>query len=204
MDPIVQPLPLPSDAPISSLADDRLERRKFSVSLARRLLVGAGEESTVIGLFGPWGSGKSSIINMALSALKDEVAGSGHLETEPIVVRFNPWYFGDQERLMSLFFDQLLLSIIGKADKGLEGLKDFIGKYGRYLSVFEPIPVAGDVAKGLANLTELAARQESLEQIRKKLNGEFRELGRRIIIVVDDVDRLTQAQIRQLFPDHQA
>ena len=59
--------------------------------------------------------------------------------------------------------------------------------------------MAGGFAKALANLSGLAAPKESLEQIKKKVDGEFRKLGRRIIVVVDDVDRLTQVQIRQLF-----
>ena len=53
-----------SDQPISSHKEDLLHRHPFAQNLGRALLSYQDKNSVVVGLFGAWGSGKSSIINM--------------------------------------------------------------------------------------------------------------------------------------------
>jgi ABC-type transport system involved in cytochrome bd biosynthesis fused ATPase/permease subunit len=63
-----------SDDPIDSETQDILDRGRFVTMVAERIdACLLGQESTVFGLLGPWGSGKSSLINLILNEL-DEVA----------------------------------------------------------------------------------------------------------------------------------
>ncbi|MFI7062468.1 P-loop NTPase fold protein [Kribbella sp. NPDC050124] len=58
------------DEPIESPGSDRLDREVF-VERVRELIdhVGGSPASTVIGLVGPWGSGKTSTVNLIVKGL---------------------------------------------------------------------------------------------------------------------------------------
>ncbi|WP_216363530.1 P-loop NTPase fold protein [Subtercola boreus] len=59
-----------SDEPATSIADDRFGRDTFAKMVATRIdesLV--GRPSTVFGLVGPWGGGKTSLLNIEYSLL---------------------------------------------------------------------------------------------------------------------------------------
>lgn len=85
-----------SDRPLNSKAEDKLNRAPFAGRVAnvlRSLQTGAG---TVIGIHGPWGDGKTTVLNM----LRTELNGD-----ETIVIRdFNPWRLADDESLFRGFF----------------------------------------------------------------------------------------------------
>jgi len=59
-----------ADRPIRSRDEDQLYRRKFAEELASAVRRWKGKDSLVIALYGPWGSGKSSIKNMVIDALR--------------------------------------------------------------------------------------------------------------------------------------
>ena len=57
---------LNSDLPIKSVADDMLNRASFAENLAQTMLDYTVSDGFAIGLYGKWGSGKTSVINMVL------------------------------------------------------------------------------------------------------------------------------------------
>lgn len=63
-------LAVPLDQPILSSVDDRLGRKKFASELSSLLAKRSESNSFVVALFGPWGSGKSSLKNMVLELLQ--------------------------------------------------------------------------------------------------------------------------------------
>jgi len=99
------------DKPIQSQKEDILDRASFAQSLGDAILKYKEKDSIVIGLFGAWGSGKTSIVNMALKRVQS-VTNSEH---KPVIVNFNPWNFSDQNQLIGQFFDQLS-STLGRKD----------------------------------------------------------------------------------------
>ena len=99
------------DRPIESEKDDILGRASFARALGDAIITYKHTDSLVIGLYGAWGSGKTSIINMALEHIdaayrKDKMKG-------PIIVQFNPWNFSDQNQLLAQFFKQLSTDLRG-------------------------------------------------------------------------------------------
>lgn len=52
------------DRAILSSTEDLLDRSSFACSLGEAIINYKDKDSVVIGLFGEWGSGKTSIINM--------------------------------------------------------------------------------------------------------------------------------------------
>lgn len=76
---------LETDLPITKSEDDILNRRTFAQSLAKTMLYNSFPSSFTIGLYGEWGSGKSSLINMVLEYVEAEKQ-----DKSVIVFRFNP------------------------------------------------------------------------------------------------------------------
>jgi predicted KAP-like P-loop ATPase len=195
------------DQPIKSHKEDLLGRASFSRSLGNTILKYKEKDSVVIGLFGEWGSGKTSIINLTLE--KIEKISSAKQDTRPVIVKFNPWNFSDQHQLISQFFKQL--SAILKRTDYASDAKKAGEKLETYAEFFEPlalVPAIGTVALVLSKVFKrvgIAAKgwgkmkEADLNSTKKTLNDLLYKLPRKIIIVIDDIDRLNNAEIRQVF-----
>ena len=96
-----------SDRPISKSSEDLLGRYAFSKRMATAIANLATGDSTVVGLYGAWGSGKTSVINMVEEELEQSNSGM-------LVIRFNPWNRIESSNLITEFFQ------VGGADKKLD------------------------------------------------------------------------------------
>src|SRR3990167_2452709 len=95
-----------ADRPITSRKEDLLGRSDFTESLASAIKGWTGNDSLVIGLYGPWGSGKSSIKNMVLEVLNEAAKSS-----KPDVMEFSPWQFSGQDQLLEAFFNEIGIAL---------------------------------------------------------------------------------------------
>ena len=165
------------DKPITSAKEDLLGRGSFAQSLGDAILTHQGKDSLVIGLFGAWGTGKTSIINMALEHIADDSKDANH---QPIIIKFNPWNYSDQNQLIAQFFAQLSVSL-SKPDYA-PAVKQAGDKLLTYASYFEPIasflaslssgtPI-GPVLKFLLGLGKLLSKrkEEDLNVVRAEIN----------------------------------
>jgi predicted KAP-like P-loop ATPase len=104
-----------SDRPIESRKDDLLGVAGFAESLASAISGWKGKDSLVIALYGHWGSGKSSIKNIAIETLRADQTRC------PLIVEFNPWQWAGQEQLAQSFFHEIGIALRkteeGKSDK---------------------------------------------------------------------------------------
>jgi hypothetical protein len=187
--------PLSGDRAIAARDDDRLGRTGFAESLAEQ--VRTGGDGLVIALTGAWGSGKTSLLNLVEERLR-AVEGD---EPAPIVVRFNPWLFSGTEQLVQHFFVELGANLRG-GKPGLDDLGKGLQKYGALLGPLRFVPFAGkyvELAEALAGAAGSAlAPEESLEDIRRDLDEKLAEAGRRVVVLVDDIDRLEDDEIKQV------
>ena len=83
------------DKPIDLISQDKFQRHSFAKRIAQIALKGYNSNSLVIGIYGKWGEGKSSIMNL----IKNEV------QNECILIHFNPWMFNDESKLLKAFFE---------------------------------------------------------------------------------------------------
>jgi len=192
---------LSADEPIKKSEDDKLNRRSFAESLAKTIVQNSFSSSFSIGLYGKWGSGKTSIVNMVLETVKED-------EPNAIIVRFNPWLCGDPKQLISQFLKQLSAAIKLKTSV-LENVCNLIDQYALAFDVGSILADTNLVAAllssaGLKFLDKLASSrlqkttgdlQEKKNQIADKLN----EDGIKIIVSIDDIDRLSEDEIIAVF-----
>lgn len=188
---------LSPDLPIAKLEEDGLNRGSFAESLAKTLVQYSFPSSLTIGLYGEWGSGKTSLLNMVFENVE-------RIDNGVVVLRFNPWLCSDSKQLVTQFFKQMATAIKLKkraADKAWE----LIDQYADILGATSVIPVAGEIVAAFTKvLTKKAEEetkertndlQESKNQIIKKLKDE----KIKIIVSIDDIDRLSEEEIVAVF-----
>jgi len=91
------------DNPIKTEHEDLLRRVPLAKKIASLISQYTEHESFVIGIDGPWGSGKTSFVNLLNEQLKTD-------ETI-LLIEFNPWNFSDQNELIKEFFNGLLVHL---------------------------------------------------------------------------------------------
>lgn len=84
-----------SDKEITSIKEDKLDRKTYSEYLKDAILSSNKFDRLVIGLSGEWGSGKTSIINMSIEYLEKKSQYKA-IQKMPLVIKFDPWNFTDQ------------------------------------------------------------------------------------------------------------
>ena len=191
-----------TDRPIESCDQDLLGRASFSKQLGRAMFDYNSKDGLVIGLFGKWGTGKTSVVNMAINEL---VSLSSAKENKPLIMRFVPWNYSDNNNLISIFFQNLKNTIEFQDN---EEFKKKVGKalndYSGAFDVLSLIPVVGSgAASALKSIAQAQGKKlmqkADLDKTRKQLEKALLEADKKIIIVIDDIDRLTNSQIRDIF-----
>lgn len=201
-----------SDLPITSYKDDLLARTSFSTALADAIISYEHKDSIVTALYGPWGSGKSSVVNMALEHIRETSLGMPK-DRQPLVVRFNPWNYSDQNQLVGQFFRSLSVAL-KRGDPGADAKKvgEQLEAYSEFFKPLALIPEPTGLAMGLSTAAAIVfktvgiaatrwgkLKSKDLDQIRKDLDTFLAKQQRKIVIVIDDIDRLNNAEIRQIF-----
>ncbi len=175
------------DRAIRTSSQDLLERAPFAADVAGHLTTGTGEEGWVAGLYAKWGEGKSSVLNMIAERLEED--------TQALVLRFEPWQFRSSEDLLPRFLGDLADLLRGPHNTGLRQLAKEIEGYAQHLSgELSSLPSPFDT---IANFLLRAGHRwlyPPLEKQKEQIGAHLRRLKRRIVILIDDLDRLSPAE----------
>ncbi|MEM6483475.1 MAG: P-loop NTPase fold protein [Pseudomonadota bacterium] len=181
------------DRPIQSREDDALGRSRLVKEIVNTIVLPKNHPSLVVALEASWGSGKTSVLNLVQAELE---SNSGVLS--PIVVKFEPWIATGNEGMFSAFFEQFCSAVSQRGDdllaqkllklaETLDGLPD---RY-RALSAFG---VFRKVRQSFGKF-----QNESVAVQRESIVQSIRNAGRAIVVIIDDVDRLRDEDIRTVF-----
>lgn len=204
------------DKPIEEYELDKLGREEFSFRLAESISNWC-DESLVLGLCGSWGSGKTSIINLALKKI-DEL----NEEEKPIIIKFNPWLLSNKKQIIKTFFDVLIPEI--KSKSASDKLKEYVyylfpelsDKRAQIKFYFEKLIfnlsnvvlfLAGifdaQRTKAIIDISKYVEdrkiEDKNLELLKKKIDELIRGNEKQILIVIDDIDRLDSEEIQLIF-----
>lgn len=194
-----------SDKPIENIKNDKLNRKDFSQQLANAILSYKSKDNFTIGLCGKWGTGKTSIINMVIEEITEQTAGS---TDKPLIVKFNPWNYSDKTQLVRQFFNNIMSEIgINSSSKGLKRVGSALEKYSDIFEYSQYIPIVGKylnpikgILKGFGkNASEAAKQKDSLENVKAEVIHALKNQNQKIIVIIDDIDRLNNEQIRLIF-----
>lgn len=196
-----------NDLPIKYSEEDLLERSTFAKATARSLINIQESGTFTVGLYGKWGTGKTSLLNMILQEIKT-IESSKPSDQEMIIVRFEPWNFANTDQLLSQFFVRLINEFYSASDKSLQKISNAFEKYLLSLTSFTKlIPYVGEQINEIAHnsfslfkrkATKGASETDVLWQKDNVINI-LKKANRRLLIVIDDIDRLSNDQIRCIF-----
>lgn len=163
-----------ADRPITNSTQDKLNRTLFAKYLARCILDHKDPHSLVIGLYGGWGVGKTSIIHLTVEELN--AAASNLLDNEkPIILHFNPWSYAGGGQLIYHFFHHLssTLSNASHLNNGEQIIR-------------------------LLELYTLDSGRD-LIQIKLELDSLLGQLNQKIIIIIDNISYLNDDEVKLMF-----
>jgi hypothetical protein len=218
--------PLRVGRAIERFSQDTLGRKQFGRSLAEAIARHDGRESLAIAIDAPWGEGKTSLKNMVVDLLEQEC--SDRVLTLTFTPWEWASQNQVAEAFFSEIAKQLVIKDPSEeardaADR-LRTLGRYLGLAGQIVSpaglLVEPVLpgsslVAVALGKGLKKAKEMAVSaseemekasdlaKKSLpkikEEIRASLNRYIMEQKKLIVVVIDDLDRLTPEEIRLVF-----
>lgn len=185
-----------SDTPITTQEEDLFRNTSFlAEQLARDICNYSDNKSIVIALTGSWGVGKTSVINLCIDFINK---GKCANKPRPIILRFNPWYYSGTDQLMHLFCTELYETIRREGNRALaDSLRSWYKKVTRGWSSARVLFRLGIPFSGF-DISFEKTQNETLELLKKNLDDELKRLNRKILVVIDDIDRLESRKIREV------
>lgn len=162
------------EEPIQELAEDLFSRTGTAEEIAARISSNRGNER-MVALLGPMGSGKTSILNIALQSVKERCPNI-------VVVRSDMWKARSPEQLPEIILNDIV--------KMLDGVCDTVDLRGiplsyRRIGAAEPSGI-------LHRLFSLENRSNSRHRL-DKLCAVLEALDRHIVLVIEDLERLPRS-----------
>ncbi|MFI7302150.1 P-loop NTPase fold protein [Micromonospora aurantiaca] len=181
------------DDPIDEPGEDLFGRGPF-VSRAVALLdqIGSRPSSTVVGLVGPWGSGKTSTIRMIVANLNPDRWG---------VTWINPWALSGPDAVVTELLGAIRGAVPEKASAGTR-VRQQLSRYGALATpALSMVPVVGSAATAMANeaIQRLTDQGTTLGEQADQVRDALLALARPTLVVIDDVDRLQPEQLLAVF-----
>ncbi len=173
-----------ADRPVADPRDDQFNRAPFAAGIAKSVIALPKGECFVIGVHGPWGDGKTSVLNFTAAELGKDPS--------ILVTWYNPWRYVNEDVMLSGFFATLARAIRVELKTRGERIAATLAKYGQFVAP------ADDRA---AKMADLAARkaEASVEELRDRLRDGLGRSPKRIVVFIDDIDRLDADEVAALF-----
>lgn len=183
-----------ADAPQTHPDNDLYGYAPFSKRLADAACNTPSPEGLVIGINGGWGFGKTSVLNFIKFYLRQRKGND-----QPIIVDFNPWWFSNRDDLAAQLLNQLRIKLPHESD-ALRQAGDALAKYskaiGTAVATANGVPwLAGPISWGLSFFQR---KPKDIPKLKQDIVAALKKSARRIIVTVDDVDRLTPTEISEL------
>jgi len=185
-----------SDKPLELHEHDKFGYSDFAKLLAKAIINIQNPSGIVIGLYGSWGQGKSTTLNFIEQHLKNNKTSKASI----VIVRFNPWWFSGQDALLQAFLTQLLVAL--EHDDIIKGkIGEFIKEYSFFIGACLD-SMTGIIGTG-AKIIDIAGNaitpSKDIHQIKRSLNTALTSSDIKILIMIDDIDRLFPNEILQIF-----
>ena len=174
------------ESPCTAKDEDLLGRRKEAQDLAEKIFqTDTSNAAFTLGLTAPWGAGKTSF----MLAMKDYLEKRHSDET--ILLDFNPWMYRKAPNLTQVFFEEFSRALAPYNSALASG-------FTRYVDHILDKDNSAWLQLGVRLLPQGFKEKSSSEQY-DFLKKEIGKLGRKIVIFIDDVDRLDSEELIELF-----
>ena len=174
------------ECPCTFKDNDLLGRRKEARDLAEKIFqTDTSNAAFTLGLTAPWGAGKTSF----MLSMKDYL--EKHHSDRVILVDFNPWMYRKSPNLTQIFFEELSRTLAPYNSALASG-------FTRYVDHILDKDDSAWLRLGVRLLPQGFKAKRTSEQY-EFLKKEIGKLGKKIMIFIDDVDRLDSEELIELF-----
>ena len=192
-----------NDSPISSPDKDLFGYNPLAQTIAKCILNVREPVGCVVAVHGRWGSGKSSLVNLVIHHLEATEA------TGLTVLQFQCWLYRSEDALAVGFFRELHAGL-NSVLPGHEKAKTALQKIGARVAGSGPLLgaavgiVGGSIGEqvttqGFQVIENLIKTDESDEALQRRIIEALEKSNRRLLIVIDDIDRLTPEEALVIF-----
>ncbi len=171
-------LAVDTDSAIVSEKEDRLGFSGMALVLCQNLeMLDLRERSLRVGVIAPWGRGKSSFINLLRKRLEKDGG---------IIIPFNPRGSKSVSSIPEDFFDTFAKEL----SRHYLGFGLLLARYTKHLGLLNQY----EWTRPLGSLLTLLLPGKEQEAVNRTL----RELGKRVYVLLDDLDRLSGEEILEV------
>jgi len=200
------------DAPrVDPEHDDALGVAPFARRLAELLVALEAPNGYVVGLSGEWGSGKTSVLNFVKHYIEKLAPPKEGEIASILTIDFRPWLFTGHEDLIGSFFKVLaeqlghaqpkwkvIAAQTAKLGADLSGALTTVGWLTSFANMGILAVASAAAKKSLNAVAEAWAQQPSLQKTYEDLRDILRHSPAKILVVIDDIDRLQPDEIRDM------
>jgi hypothetical protein len=180
-----------TDAPVNDPTGDHFDRWPFARRIARSIAGRSDPSSIVIGIYGAWGAGKTTVLNFIQKELEQHA--------DIVCVQFDPWRVGDEVQVLAGFFGAVAEALDQSVERRSER---FAEAFKRYVSPLIPSVGPGllgvDPSKAVDNVIDRYFSVD-LDKQRVRIEAMLEESGKRVVVLMDDIDRLERSEIQTIF-----
>ena len=170
--------PIDTDEAMLSCEEDWLGVSGIAKVLQENLKeLDLSKSSLTVGVIAPWGKGKSSFMNLLKERLEKEKA---------IIISFNPRASKSVSSIQEDFFD----AFAEELSRHYFGFGLLLARYTKHLGLLDQY----EWTRPLGSLLTFILPGKEQETVNRTL----RELGRRVYVIIDDLDRLSGEEILEV------
>lgn len=170
------------DFPSLEKYDDIYGRRGYATSIANHIVNTSSDASFAIGVVGDWGAGKSDFLIRLKSVLESD--------KENITLEFNPWRVSKADAIIDEFFKTL--------SKQLKPFNQSISATINDYSTRVLKPARETQFKMIDAFIGTWFKEDDIQEKYDTINQAIKATAKRIIIFIDDVDRLTGKEVMEI------
>ena len=183
-------LSISDDKPKSSLKEDSLHREELIITLCDLIESCDATNSLTIGICGPWGSGKTSVINF----VKEHLSNNCQIA----FIDFNPWLYASQENLANQLLKCIAHHFTPAWKRSIQNRSSCIRSVSKMVSAVSPDNKISKLLRAFSDLLSSNPNGIPLDDFKSKVSEHLRKTNQKIVVVIDDVDRLDPNEIRML------
>lgn len=161
--------------------EDILKYKNYAKRLAENIEKSRFKNAFAIGITGIWGAGKTSFMNLILNSF---------CEDKVVKINYNPWSANNVNQIIPNFFETITEEL---KNEGIF-INNDLSKYLHKISQVE-LGVLGESFKPIINGF---SDDFSIEDLKSKIDNRIIAKGKKIIITIDDLDRLNKHEINEV------
>ncbi|WP_421804529.1 KAP family P-loop NTPase fold protein [Flagellimonas sp.] len=198
------------ERPIGSAKEDLFNFKHYSGKVQEIIQRStSNSEPLVIGIYGKWGDGKTSFLNL----VENKIDVFEKLKGEKGIMKyhFNPWRYDNENEILFDFFEGLSQKLRINDNEDLQRAAKLIKGFGRYLKAIKLSATIGvpkafsgrltfdpsEIFKALGGDLEHKATL-SIVDLKGFIDKALIKANYKIVIFIDDIDRLDKEEVYSL------